>query len=298
MQTPPLLQRGDTVAIVSPASSVDPALVEGAAAELGAQGFNVKIMPHALGVNGSYSGSVEERLGDLQAAIDDPAVKAIVCSRGGYGAAHLLDKLRVSRPVWMIGFSDISALHALWRHNGVCSIHGSMAKELALKRCGGNEANKRLIEILTTGIMPPVEWDPTPLNIYGEAEGRLVGGNLAVLNGLAATPYDLLRPGRNILFLEDVCEPIYKVERVLYRLRMAGVLDNLSGLVIGQFTGWQESKDWSDMNTMISSAVGKVPYPIAFNAPIGHVDSNLPVVHGSVVHFSVNESRSKLWMKN
>lgn len=297
MQTPPVLCPGDVIAIASPASSIDPELVHGAAKELEANGFRVRIMPHALGEYGSYSATAEERLSALQAAIDDPQVKAILCSRGGYGAAHLLQRLNVHRPVWLIGFSDISALHALWIHRGIRSIHGSMAKELALKRCPGNEANRRLLHLLTTGEMPEMEWQPTPYNIYGQAQGMLVGGNLAVLNGLAATPYDTLTAG-NILFIEDVCEPIYKVERVLYRLRMAGVLDNLKGLIIGQFTGWQPSKDWDDMNRMIAQAVGKVPYPIAFNAPIGHVDGNLPLLHGAEVTLSVTSSRSKLWMND
>lgn len=297
MKTPPRLRLGDLVAIVSPASNIEPELVYDAARELERQGFDVRIMPHALGVSGSYSGTADERLADLQAAIDDPEVKAILCSRGGYGAAHLLDRLNVHRPVWLIGFSDISALHALWLHNGIRSIHSSMAKELALKRCCHNEANARLFYILSRGVMPQIEWPDSPYNIYGEAHGMLVGGNLAVINGLAATPYNPIKANR-ILFIEDVCEPIYKVERVLYRLRMAGVLDNLKGLIIGQFTGWQPSKDWQDMNTMIAQAVGKVPYPIAFNAPIGHIDGNMPLLHGARVTLSVTPSHSKLWMKN
>ncbi|MDE6228220.1 MAG: LD-carboxypeptidase, partial [Muribaculaceae bacterium] len=192
LQTPPLLSRGDTIALLSPASAIDPALLDGAAAAIAAAGYRPLIMSGAKGRCGSFSASAVERLADLQEAVDNPAVKAIICGRGGYGAVHLLDRLRLTRPVWLAGFSDISALHALWHINGFRSIHSSMAKELTRSLCPGNEANLRLFEILRTGHMPPIQFDAHPLNRPGTARGTLRGGNLAVLDGLVGTPFDLL----------------------------------------------------------------------------------------------------------
>lgn len=294
LTTPPLLEAGDVVALLSPASAIDPTLIDGAAEALRAEGFTPRVMPHAKGRSGSFSGSAEERLSDLQAAIDDPSVKAIICSRGGYGAVHLLDRLQVHRPVWLAGFSDISALHALWHSCGIRSIHSSMAKELTLRRCPGDEANRRLFSILRTGVMPAIEFPAHPLNRPGEACGQLVGGNLAVLQALISTHYNLLGLPGSILVIEDIAEPIYKVERILRQLRLSGALDRLGGIVIGQFTDYRPSADWSDMYSMISHALEGLPCPIAFNAPIGHVDSNLPFIEGAPVTLRVDSATCRI----
>ncbi|MCM1310699.1 MAG: LD-carboxypeptidase [Bacteroides sp.] len=286
---PASLTDGDVVALVSPASAIDPMLIDGAAASLRAEGFTPRIMPHAKGSSGSFAATAAERLADLQSAIDDLDVKAIICSRGGYGAIHLLSALNLHRPVWLAGFSDISALHALWHSRGVASIHSSMAKELTLRQCTDNEANRRLFSILRTGKMPALRFEAHDLNHRGEVSGILRGGNLAVLDGLADTPYDMLLPG-SILVIEDIGEAIYRVERMLMRLKLAGVLDRLNGMVIGQFTDYRPSKDWPDMYAMIASLLKDAPYPIAFNAPIGHVGGNLPFIQGIKATLRVGNS--------
>lgn len=293
--TPPLLSPGDAIAIVAPASAVDPALIAGAAERLRAEGFTVRVMPHAAGAVGSFSAGADERLSDLQAAIDDPAVKAILCARGGYGTVHLLPRLRLHRPVWIIGFSDISALHALALHEGIRSIHGSMAKELALRQCPGDDATRRLLEILRTGHMPAIELPAHPLNRPGEAEGELIGGNMAVLDGLAATPYDIYaRAKGSILVVEDVSEPIYKIERIFWRLKLAGVLDALGGLIVGQFTEYRPSRDHADMYSMLARFTASLPIPVAYDAPLGHVPGNLPFVSGAAARLTVTPSRALL----
>lgn len=288
---PPLLCDGDVVALVSPASAIDPALIDGAAAALRAEGFVPRIMPHAKGVCGSYSAPAPDRLADIQAALDSPDVKAIICGRGGYGAVHLLDSLNVHRPVWLAGFSDISALHALWHARGFRSIHSSMAKELTLCQCPDNAANRRLFPILRTGKMPPIEFNSHPLNRPGIASGILRGGNLAVLEALLATPYSLLLPD-SILVIEDVGEAIYRVERMLMHLRLAGVLNQLRGLVVGQFTDYRPSKDWSDMYSMIANLLAGTDFPVAFNAPIGHIPGNLPFIQGAPVTLKCTFAKS------
>lgn len=291
--TPPVLGPGDVIAIASPASAVDPQLIDGASAALRAEGFGVQVMPHAAGRVGSFSGTLDERLADFQAAIDDPAVKAILCGRGGYGAVQLLPRLRLHRPVWIAGFSDISALHALAHERGFRSIHCSMAKELTLRRCPGDEANRRLVEILRTGHMPPVEFPAHPLNREGLATGTLIGGNLAVLDALVGTPFNLLQPD-SILVIEDVSEPIYKVERMLWRLSLCGVLNTLRGLVVGQFTDYRPSADWADMYSMIARFTSRMSCPVAFGAPFGHIDGNMPFIEGAEVSLEVTPSYVKI----
>lgn len=286
---PPKLRGGDTVAIVSPASAVDPLLIEGAANALKRMGLKVRIMPHAAGRKGSYSASADDRLHDLQAALADPQVKAILCSRGGYGAVHLLDKIE-PRPVWLIGFSDISALHALWHSRGIASIHGSMAKHLALFPAS-DMANRALEKILIFGEQPDYEFTSHPLNRNGSVWGNMVGGNLAVLGGLIGTPMSLLKPD-SILVIEDIAEPIYKVERILHQLRLAGVLKSLRGLIVGQFTDYKPDANHPDMETMIAEMVTGYDYPVAFNAPFGHVDGNLPFIEGQEVQLTVDSDSS------
>lgn len=288
LTNPPLLTDGDVVALLSPASEIDPTLLDGAAAALSAEGFTPRIMPHAKGSSGSFSATAANRLADIDAAICDPEVKAIICGRGGYGAVHLLSSIRLSRPVWLAGFSDISALHALWHSNGIRSIHSSMAKELTLCECPANEANRRLFSILRTGRMPSIEFPSHPLNRNGSASGIMRGGNLAVLDGLISTPFDLMALPDTILVIEDIAEPIYKVERMLMRLKLSGVLDRLRGLIVGQFTDYRPSRDWQNMYAMIASLTTDVPYPVAFNAPIGHVAANLPFIQGAEVTLTVS----------
>ncbi len=277
------LRQGDRVAIVSPASIIDPELVAGAVDTLRELGYEPVVMPHALGRNGSYSGTQQERLDDMKAALEDPTVAAILCSRGGYGAVHLLEQLGpvVARNAkWLIGFSDISALHALWYAHGMTSVHGSMAKQLALGT--DTAATKRLLEILDGG-RPELSWGATPLaaNRPGRVTAPLTGGNLAVLDALVGTPYNSLRPG-NILFIEDVAEPIYKIERMLYHLKLAGILPALAGLVVGRFTEYRPDRNYESMEAMIADMVAEYDYPVAFNAPVGHIgEANMPLLHGA-----------------
>lgn len=287
--TPPLLHPGDLVAILSPASAVDPQLVSGASEALCNAGFRVETLSGACGRSGTYSGSVESRLADMRAVLANSDVKAILCSRGGYGCVHLLGSV-APRPVWLIGFSDVSALHALWLSSGVRSVHGSMAKELSLRLCPGDEANRRLIQILTSGVMPSIEWGADMLNRPGLASGVLLGGNLAVLDGLAGTPYNIIGVRDSILVIEDIAEPVYKVERIMHRLRLSGAFDRIAGLVVGQFTDYRPDANGETMEEMIARMVAPYSFPVAFNAPIGHINGNLPFVEGCRAVLKVSAS--------
>lgn len=287
MKYPRPLNPGDKIAILSPASIINPQYVEAAAATIAAAGWTPAVYPNALGHSGSYSGSKSQRLDDLTHALTDPSVRAILCSRGGYGAVHLLDDLSrlplADDPKWIIGFSDISALHALMQSKGIASLHASMAKQLA--KGGENPLNQRLFSILC-GEMPSYQFDPDPRNRRGVATGRLAGGNLAVLGGLIGTPYDLLRPD-TLLFIEDIAEPVYKVERILYQLRLRGVLQRLRGLIVGRFTEYRPDANYRDMEDMIAEMTAPYTYPVAFNIPVGHIDDNIPLIEGATATLTV-----------
>lgn len=292
---PQPLKPGDKIAIVSPAGIVNPDFVHTAMQVLSREGWNPYISKHALGKHGSFSGSIAHRLEDITNAFLDPDTRAILCSRGGYGAIHLLDDLSAlpleRNPKWLIGFSDISALHALLSSKGIASIHAPMAKHLTHEN-GTDIYSQQLFDILR-GNHPQYNWDTHPLNKYGTVSGQLRGGNLAVLQALINTPYDVFKKDI-ILFIEDIGEPIYKVQRMLYQLKLSGILQSLKGLIVGQFTNYQPDANFADMETMISALVYPYDFPVTFNAPIGHVNNNVPLVIGSEITLSVTEKATSL----
>lgn len=287
MITPPPLHPGDRIAIVSPATIVNPDYIDGAVTELQQQGYAPVVMPHAKGpAHGSYAASDEMRLEDLLDAWRNPEIKAIFCARGGYGCNHLIDKipadLIADNPKWLIGFSDISALHAMQQAAGVASLHAPMAKHLTeLGR--QDECAKMIFSILNGQEKIDYQFDSHPLNHTGEAKGTLVGGNLAVINGLADTRFD---PMRNvdiedkILFIEDISEAIYAVERMLIRLRLGGKLQQLKALVCGQFTEYRPDRNYKDMESMIANVTSSLDIPVALGVPVGHTDLNYPLPLG------------------
>lgn len=301
LTSPRHLREGDTIAILTPATTVRADYVDRAALFLRGKCFNVEVMPHAKGpADGSFAASHEARLDDFINAYSRTEVRAILCARGGYGAIHLLEgidrRMIEADPKWIIGFSDISALHALMHRSGIRSVHASMAKHLA--EYGDDHITRRLLAILQ-GDVPPIETSPHPFNRYGHARGVLRGGNLAVLDGLADTPFDTLHidPDEDvILFLEDISEPIYRVERMLMRLALGSNLQRLKGLIIGQFTEYRPDKNFNTMEEMIDALLRRydLRIPVAFDFPIGHFDGNLPVVEGAPVSLDVSPEKTVL----
>lgn len=284
---PEPLKPGDKIAIVSPAGHISATPVEGAKGVLEGEGWVVEVAPHALGQWGSYSGKDYERYSDLASALMDPDVRAVISARGGYGAVHLLDELDrlpfQDDPKWLVGFSDISALHALLNKKGIVSVHGPMTKDIS--RGASDPNNAMLFEILR-GNKPEFTFPTSKYDRPGIATAQMLGGNLAVIADLIGTPYNVLDPG-TILFIEDIAEPIYKVERILYQLRLSGVLPKLAGLVVGQFTEYQPNDNYRTVEEMIHDMVAPYRYPVAMNVPVGHVDFNTPVISGALVTLRV-----------
>lgn len=291
------LTAGDKIAIVSPASKIDPALIDACARAMTREGFIPVVAPHARGESGSYSASAEDRIADFRDALLDDSIRAIVCSRGGYGAVHLLEQLdRLPDACfrkWLVGFSDITALHALFARKGVATLHAAMAKHLGL---GHNFACYDAELAFLRGELPSQTFPGHKFNHSGEAEGPVVGGNLAVLGGLIGTTFDPIRPG-SILFIEDIAEPIYKVERILWQLRLRGVFSRISGLMVGRFTDYRPSADHPDMETMIHRFLSTLPdftAPVAFGLPIGHIPDNHPLLLNHPLHLSVTPASTLL----
>ncbi len=291
---PPELKPGDKIAILSPAGPVDRDIVERAAAVIDSLGYEAVIYPHTFGKNGHFSGTHDERYADMKAAFTDPEIRAILCSRGGYGVVHNLDSLAKlplkDDPKWVIGFSDISALHALMASNNIASIHASMAKHIAL---GADDIDNAALFKALQGDFPTYNFTSHKYNKFGKAEGRLMGGNLAVIADLINTPFDVIQPG-TILFIEDVSEPIYKTERIIYQLKLSGILEKLNGLIIGQFTEYKPDSVHQTVEEMINDIVKDYDFPIAYNVAIGHVDHNVPVVVSSYATLEVSEQGTTL----
>ena len=294
---PEPLKPGDKIAILAPASIVKKEYVDASASVLRKLGYEPVVLPSSYGRHGHFSASADKRFEDLRKAFTDTTIKAILCARGGYGVVHNLERVAElnpeDNPKWVIGFSDISALHALMHSRGVASIHASMCHHL---RLGPNDPdNAALLDILQ-GKFPTYELPADPRNHHGHAEGRIVGGNLSVLQALINTPYDIIQPG-TILFLEDVSEPLYKMERIFYQLKMAGVFDKIKGLVVGKFTEYRPDIGYTKMEDMIADILRDYPdLPVAFNVPIGHVSHNIPIVESSMATLDVTPQGVTLTM--
>lgn len=310
MKFPSSLHRGDTIALISPASSQRTETIDSAIAVLRTWGLEAECLPHAKGRNfGSYPATDEQRLADIVEAFSNPKYKAILCTRGGYGCNHLIEhidrRLIANNPKWLIGYSDISALHALMRTAGVASMHAPMTSHIA-NEPDSDEVVVAMKKILFDGLPIQYNADPAPYDHFGSAKGRLIGGNLMVLNGLSGSDFDMLDAGKEepvILFIEDISEKIYAIERVLIRLHLSGVLNRVQGIIIGQFTEYQPDDNFSSMESMIYTLLqrwgyyDKKNFPIAFNFPVGHVTKNFPMVEGAMSTLTVGTDGATLLME-
>lgn len=290
---PPCLQEGDKVIIVSPSGKIDKKLLEDAQKKLVAWGLKVVVAKHARNSSGSYAGTIRQRMKDFQEAMDDEQAKAIFCSRGGYGVVHFIEKLDFTRfrehPKWLMGYSDISALHSLFQSQGYASLHSLMARHLVME-AADDPCTAHLKSILF-GQIPEYTCESHKLNRKGTATGILRGGNMAVLYGLRGTPYEIPAEG-SILFLEDIGERPHAIERMMYNLKLSGVLERISGLIIGQFTEYDEKESLlkKDLYNSLYDLVKEYEYPVCFNFPVGHVTHNLPLICGAEVELSINKS--------
>lgn len=290
MIRPDLLQSGDTICIVSPAKAIEATHIDFARKFFEDKGLNVLTGDHAYGTHNYFSGTDADRLRDFQAAIDNPEVKAIICARGGYGCVRIVEQVKwanlLRNPKWIVGFSDVTVMHHKACDLGVESIHATMPLNY---RENSPEAMNSLWEVLTVGSIRH-DWQASNFNKTGSASGTLVGGNLSIIYSLIATPlaFDFENA---ILFIEDVGEQIYHFDRMLQSLALAGILDRIGGLIIGGMTDMKETAvptGWS-IEQLVLDQFRYRNIPIAFNAPIGHIDDNRAVICGAKAVLEVSE---------
>lgn len=280
---PAYLKKGDKIGIITPSGSVDPIFIDGAVKWINRCGYEAIVAPHAKGQHGRFCGTIEERLADIQMMFDRDDIKAILCSRGGYGAVQLLDSIEmdgfIKHPKWLIGYSDITALHQLIAQHNIASLHAPMARHMTEDPT--NDASLHLIWMLKGKSLDYPIIENHSLNIKGEYEGQLIGGNLAVFASLMGSKYTNIPEG-SILFLEDIAERAYAIDRMMWNLKVGGIFNRISGLIIGQFTDCNEDAGmYDDIYTSIRKMIEAYNIPIAFNFPVGHVADNYPLMHGA-----------------
>ncbi len=281
------------IRIISPASAIDPAVMERGIQTLQDFGHEVSLGAHARGNIGMFSATPEERLEDINTAFADPTIDAILCARGGYGLAQILDKITIPEGFnkLVIGFSDITALHQLLGTHGIPSLHGNMCRDF-------NERDQQFLQKRCLDYTV----EAYPLNRLGTARGILHGGNMAVMMGLSGTPFAierLVEKEPTILFLEEVNENHHAIDRMMQQLRMAGVLAKIHGLVVGEFADCNDDPRFRcTIYESIAKAVADYDYPVLFGFPAGHGKLNYPLLLNASCEIQVNEAGAKLIQTN
>lgn len=300
---PEALKPGDKIAIISPASTPGDENPEKAAATLRAWGFEPVIGQHALTKYHMYAGTIDERCADLRWALEDPTIKAIVCTRGGYGSAMLLDPMTrqdfKKHPKWIVGYSDITALHSAMVCSGVMSLHANMGG--ALGERGANDNINLMLRDVLMGTMPKYTVPAHPLNKQGTAKGIVLGGNMAVFTNIGGSKKwdfldrDNIRGRDIILFFEDVSENMPRVNSMLQQLRLKGVLDQVKGIIVGRFTEYEPRDGYTDMYEMLSETLNKYNIPVCYDFPASHdEDWNYPIIEGCPATLTVAPEGVKL----
>jgi muramoyltetrapeptide carboxypeptidase len=288
---PTRLKPGDKVIIISSARKVLPEEVNAAVEVLKSWGLLVEFGDNLYAEFNQFAGSDLQRTNDLQKAINDESIKAILFARGGYGTVRIVDAINYSaltkNPKWVIGFSDITVLHAhLEKNFGIATLHSPMAFNFQKTP---EEVLEKIKSLLFEGSQQ-YKVAAHPMNRKGESEGLLIGGNLSIIYSLLGSVSDSDTDGK-ILFLEDLDEFLYHIDRMLQSLKRAGKLAKLAGLIIG---GMNDMKDnlvpfGKSPEEIILDAVKEFDYPVCFGFPSGHLPINFPLLLGDKIHFSVLE---------
>jgi muramoyltetrapeptide carboxypeptidase len=261
----------------------------------------VEVGPSAAGQYFYFAGTDEERLHDFQWAINHPTAKAIICARGGYGSVRIVDKLDYSAlqqyPKWLTGFSDITVFHNKWHQLELYSVHGTVPLFFAVQ--GEESLPITTFKNALFGKELKMEWEFHEENQFGEVTAPIVGGNLAILDSLQGTALDIDVKGK-ILFLEDVGEYGYKLDRMMWALKLSGKLAQIAGLVLGGFTDMKDCESVLNLslNKILAQFVPFINGPVAFNYPAGHITNNCAIVLGASYNLVVNNTSSILAKTN
>lgn len=296
MKKPPYLKPGDTIAITATARKVSMEELQPSIDLFKSWGLNVKLAEGLFETDNQFAGNDANRTHALQLLLDDPDVQAIICARGGYGTVRIIDRLNFSlfnqHPKWIIGFSDVTVLHShIFSHFHIPTLHGPMPITMQAHN-NDDESNESLRKVLF-GESIRYDFPSHPFNRTGTATGKLIGGNLSVLFSLIGSASDINTDGC-ILFLEDLDEYVYHIDRMMANLKRSGKLKNLMGIVIG---GMNDMRD----NTIpfgktaveiIAEHVAEYTYPVAFGFAAGHERKNLAMVFGVECSLSADEKRT------
>jgi muramoyltetrapeptide carboxypeptidase len=301
MICPPSLKPGNKVGIIAPARKVSFKELEPAIKVFNSWGLETILSPHLLGSCNQYSGTDEERTADLQAMLDHPEIRAIFCARGGYGTLRIIDQLDFSKfckkPKWIVGFSDITVLHAHIQQNfSIETLHAMMP----LNIISGKKMQKRMLALESLrcalfGQKLKYNTEPHPLNLKGSAEGILIGGNLSLLYAISGS---ISEPDTRdkILFIEDLDEYLYHIDRMMMNLKRSGKLSHIKGMIVGGMTEMKDNKIpfGKTAEEIISEEVKDFDFPVCFNFPAGHMDDNRALILGRNVKLKVNKKETVL----
>jgi muramoyltetrapeptide carboxypeptidase len=292
MITPPYLEKGDKIGIVSPARSITFEEVHPAIRFFQRQGLEVVLGTYVFSRHRQFAGTDEQRRKDFQHMLDDDKIRAIVCARGGYGTVRIIDKLDFTKfcehPKWIVGFSDATVFHAhIHRHFAIETLHAAMPI---------NIQPEKHVDTLTTlmnalcGNRIAYTYNKTALSREGMAEGLLVGGNLSILYNLMGTASEPDTAGK-ILFIEDVDEYLYHIDRMMMNMKRAGKLAKLSGLIVGGMNKMNDNVVPFGLtaNEIIADMIMDYKYPVCFDFPAGHLDTNLALILGRKVTLKVGK---------
>ena len=301
---PEYLKKGDTVAIVAPSGVLKNynAYILKAKELLKSWELEVVIGENVFNDNGHFAGTDIQRSADFQLALDDKAIKAIWCARGGYGAMRVIDNLNFEKykenPKWIIGYSDITAIHNDLHNNKSESIHGIMCKSLEKIDVDNNESISLLKKTLF-GEKLSYTIEGNNYNIEGNSNGQLIGGNLTLLHCLLGSESSIDTDGK-ILFIEDLGEYLYHIDRMLISLKRAGYFDNCKGLIVGDFTDMRKNTTpfGRNLKELILDIVREYDFPVSFGFPAGHGEKNYPMILGREINLEVSKQQSTINFSN
>ncbi len=301
---PEYLKKGDTVAIVAPSGVLKNynGYMLKAKELLKSWGLEVSIGENVFNDNGHFAGTDNQRSADFQLALDDKSIKAIWCARGGYGAMRVIDNLNFEKykenPKWIIGYSDITAVHNDLHNNKSESIHGIMCKSLEKIDVDNNESISLLKKTLF-GEKLSYTIEGNNYNIEGNSNGQLIGGNLTLLHCLLGSESSIDTDGK-ILFIEDLGEYLYHIDRMLISLKRAGYFDNCKGLIVGDFTDMRKNTTpfGRNLKELILDIVREYDFPVSFGFPAGHGEKNYPMILGREINLEVSKQQSTINFSN
>ncbi len=291
---PPYLKEGDKVALVSPAYWVPQEVLGQAAKTVRSWGLQPVIGPHTNNLNvNAYAGTAEERAADLLWALEDDSIKAVICSRGGYGCIHVLNRIPqesyLAHPKWLIGHGDITILLHTIVCSGVMCIHGPMAFQLA----GGQEQATTITRDILFGTIPQYEVHSNPYSRCGHAEGILVGGNLSSYSAIAGTRFQLPPKQDIILFIEEVEEPLHNIDRLFYHLRLQLDFERVKGIIFGSFNSIKFDLQFGSVEQMLTAHLADYDIPICCGFPVGS-NNCIPMIEGAQCLLDVTTEKSVL----